>query len=197
MAFKIVRNDITLMNTEAIVNTANDYPTVGTGCDNAVYKAAGYEKLLAYRKKKIGLVPEGGVFITPGFDLQAKYIIHAVSPFYMGGNEGEEDKLRSCYRKSLQLAKEYGIKSIAFPLISTGSFGYPKEGGIRIAIDEIHAFLLHNDMDIFLVVFDEKAKSLGNKIYPELQEYINQNYIEDKLKEEYTYRSSQSATLNL
>lgn len=189
MAFKIVRNDITLMSTEAIVNTANDHPTVGTGCDSAVYNAAGYEELLTYRKEKIGFVPEGEVFITPGFGLQAKYIIHAVSPFYEGGNKGEEDKLRSCYRKSLQLAKENGIRSIAFPLISTGGFGYPKEEGLRIAIDEIHAFLIYNDMDIFLVVFDEKAKSLGDKIYPELQEYIDRNYIEDKLKEEYTYCS--------
>ena len=89
MAFKIVRNDITKMNTEAIVNTANDHPTVGTGCDSAVYKAAGYNELLAYRTEKIGFVPEGDAFITPGFNLQAKYIIHAVSPLYMGGNEGE------------------------------------------------------------------------------------------------------------
>ena len=89
MAFKIVRNDITKMNTEAIVNTANDHPTVGTGCDSAVYKAAGHDELLAYRKEKIGFVPEGDAFITPGFNLQAKYIIHAVSPLYMGGNEGE------------------------------------------------------------------------------------------------------------
>ena len=120
MAFKIVRNDITKMNTEAIVNTANDHPTVGTGCDSAVYKAAGHDELLEYRKEKIGFLPEGDAFITPGFNLQAKYIIHAVSPLYMGGNEGEEEKLRSCYRKSLQLAKENGIRSIAFPLISTG-----------------------------------------------------------------------------
>lgn len=185
MAFKIVRNDITLMNTEAIVNTANDHPTVGTGCDGAVYRAAGYEKLLEYRKNKIGFVPEGDVFITPGFDLQAKYIIHAVSPFYEGGNKGEEAKLRSCYRKSLQLAKEKGIKSIAFPLISTGGFGYPREEGIRVAMDEINAFLLNNDMDVFLVIFDQKARFLADKIYPELQEYIDQRYVEDRFNEEY------------
>ena len=182
MAFKIVRNDITKMNTEAIVNTANDHVTVGTGCDSAVYKAAGYDELLAYRKEKIGFVPEGEAFITPGFNLQAKYIIHAVSPLYMGGNEGEEEKLRSCYRKSLQLARENGIRSVAFPLISTGGFGYPKEEGMRIAVDEINAFLLSNEMQIFLVVFDDKAKSLGKRIYPDLEEYIDQNYVEDKKK---------------
>ena len=114
MPFKIVRNDITKMKTEAIVNTANDLPTVGTGCDHAVYKAAGRRKLLAYRKDHIGRVPEGEVFITPGFRLPAKYIIHAVSPLYIDGRHGEEDLLRSCYRKSLALAAERGIRSIAF-----------------------------------------------------------------------------------
>ena len=195
MAFKIVRNDITKMNTEAIVNTANDHATVGTGCDSAVYKAAGYDELLTYRKEKIGFVPEGEAFITPGFNLQAKHIIHAVSPLYMGGNEGEEEKLRSCYRKSLQIAKDNGIRSVAFPLISTGGFGYPKEEGMRIAVDEINAFLLNNEMQIYLVVFDEKAKSLGKRIYPKLEEYIDQNYVEDKRGEEYStsfYRTVES-----
>jgi len=185
MPFKIVRNDITKMNTEAIVNTANDHATVGTGCDYAVYMAAGYDELLKYRKEKIGFVPEGEVFITPGFHLQAKYIIHAVSPLYMGGEQEEEAKLRSCYRKSLQIAKEHNIKSISFPLISTGGFGYPKEEGMRIAVDEIHAFLLKNEMQIYLVVFDNKATMLGEKIYPDLEEYIDHNYVREKHVEEY------------
>ncbi|MCR5221860.1 MAG: macro domain-containing protein [Lachnospiraceae bacterium] len=185
MAFKIVRNDITKMNTEAIVNTANDHPTVGTGCDHAVYEAAGYEELLSYRTEKIGFVPEGDAFITPGFHLQAKYIIHAVSPLYMGGEDGEEEKLRSCYRKALQLAKEHEVRSIAFPLISTGGFGYPKEEGMRIAVDEIHAFLLQNEMDVYLVVFDDQARSLGKKIDPDLEEYIDRNYVDQKKEAEY------------
>ncbi|MCR4585823.1 MAG: macro domain-containing protein [Lachnospiraceae bacterium] len=184
MAFRIVRNDITKMNTEAIVNTANEYVTVGSGCDTAVYTAAGFDELLAYRKEKVGYVPEGEVFITPGFLLAAKYIIHAVSPLYRGGMEGDEEKLRSCYRKSLKLAKEKGIRSIAFPLISTGSFGYPKEEGMRIAADEINAFLLNNEMEVFLVVFDDRAKELGEKIYPGLEEYIDKNYVEQKHREE-------------
>lgn len=185
MPFKIVRNDITKMNTEAIVNTANDHISVGTGCDSAVYKAAGYDELLKYREEKIGFVPEGDAFITPGFKLQAKYIIHAVSPLYMGGDQGEEEKLRSCYRKSLQLAKENGIKSISFPLISTGGFGYPKEEGMRIAVDEINAFLLGNEMDIFLVVFDTKTTQLGEKIYPGLEAYIDNNYVKEAREKEY------------
>ena len=185
MPLKIVRNDITKMNTEAIVNTANSYADVGPGCDSAIYKAAGYDELLAYRKEKIGYIPEGEVFITPGFSLQAKYIIHAVSPHYQDGDQKEEEKLRSCYRKSLLLAKEKGIKSIAFPLISTGGFGYPKEEGIRIAVDEINAFLLSNDMDIFLVVFDTQSTLLGEKIYPELEAYIDHNYVYSARKMEY------------
>lgn len=185
MPLKIVRNDITKMDTEAIVNTANAHVTVGPGCDSAIYKAAGYDELLAYRKEKFGYIPEGEVFITPGFNLQAKYIIHAVSPHYQDGDQKEEEKLRSCYSKSLLLAKEKGIKSIAFPLISTGGFGYPKEEGIRIAVDEINAFLLSNDMDIFLVVFDTQSTLLGEKIYPELEAYIDHNYVYSARKMEY------------
>ncbi len=186
MSFKIVRNDITKMNTEAIVNTANEYPAVGPGCDTAVYRAAGYEQLLAYRREKIGIVPEGEAFITPGFQLPARYIIHAVSPLFLDGSQGEEEKLRSCYRSSLRLAKENNIGSIAFPLISTGSFGYPKEEGLRIALDEINVFLLDNEMDVYLVVFDEKATSLGGKLYPDLEEYIDRNYVERKWIEEHS-----------
>ena len=185
MPFKIVRNDITEMTTEAIVNTANDHPTVGTGCDHAVYMAAGYEELLAYRKEHIGFAEEGDVFITPGFHLPARYIIHAVSPHFYDGKHAEEELLRSCYRKSLALAAENGIRSIAFPLISTGGFGYPKEEGMRIAVDEIHAFLLHVDMQIFLVVFDEKATRMGRSLYPDLEAYIDRNYVREREAEEY------------
>lgn len=184
MALRIVRNDITKMDTEAIVNTAGETPEVGDGCDVAVYMAAGYDELHALRKE-IGNVPQGDVFITPGFKLLAKYIIHAVSPLYVDGQSGEEEKLRSCYRKSLQLAKEKSVKSIAFPLIATGAYGYPKEEGMRIAVDEINDFLLKDDMDITLVVFDSKATDLGTKLYPDLDEYIDHNYVCEKREEEY------------
>ncbi len=185
MPFKIVRNDITKMTTEAIVNTANEKPTVGTGCDFAVYNAAGYDELLSWRKKYIGTLEEGEAFISPGFRLPAKYIIHTVSPLYIDGEHGEEELLRSCYRKSLALAAGYGIRSIAFPLISTGGFGYPKEEGMRIAVDEIHAFLLKSDMQIFLVVFDERATRMGRSLYPDLEAYIDRNYVQEKRTEEY------------
>ncbi len=184
MALKIVRNDITRMQADIIVNTANDHPTVGTGCDRAVYQAAGYDELLAYRKT-IGFVPEGDAFITPAFKLQAKYIVHAVSPLFIDGQHGEEEKLRSCYRKSLALAAAHDAASIAFPLISTGGFGYPREEGLRIAVDEISAFLLSHEMLVYLVVFDEKMTSLGTHLFEGLDAYIDQNYVEEKQIEEY------------
>ena len=186
MPLKIVRNDITKMKTEAIVNTANEHPTVGTGCDHAVYEAAGYNDLLSYRKKNIGTVKEGDVFLTPGFRLPSKYIIHAVSPLYVDGKSNEEELLRSCYRKSLALAAQRGIRSVAFPLISTGGFGYPKEEGMRIAVDEINAFLLANEMLVYLVVFDEKATRMGKNLYPDLEAYIDRNYVREKRIEEYS-----------
>ncbi len=189
MPFKIVRNDITKMECDAIVNTAGRYPVssfdeVGAGCDRAIHKAAGADKLIAARSE-IGEMAEGEAAITPGFDLPAKYIIHAVSPAFIDGNSGEEDKLRSCYRNSLRIAKENEINSIAFPLISTGSFGYPQEEGMRIAVDEINAFLLQNNMMIYLVVFGNKATELGERIYPDLESYIDRNYVEEKREEEY------------
>ena len=184
MPFKIVRNDITRMHVDAIVNTANAAPQYSYGVDTAVYKAAGEELLLAERKK-IGWMKEGEVAITPGFQLPAKYIIHAVSPLYIDGTEGEEERLRLCYQRSLLLAFENNCKSIAFPLISTGGFGYPKEEGLRIALDEINAFLLEQEMMIYLVVFDTRATQLGLNIYPDLETYIDHNYVCEKREEEY------------
>ncbi len=193
MPFKIVRNDITKMNTEAVVNTANERAVVDTGCDSAIYAAAGYDELLSYRREHIGDVPEGEVFITPGFNLNSEYIIHAVSPLYIDGESGEEEKLRNCYRKALSLADEKGIRSIAFPLISTGGFGYPKEEGMRIALDEIQAFLEDHRMKIYLVVFDEKSATLGRKAYPGLEEYIDRNYVEQVSDAEYTSSYSKAS----
>ena len=193
---KIVRNDITKMNTEAIVNTANGHPTVGSGCDSAVYKAAGFDELLNYRKEKVGFVKEGDVFLTPGFNLPAKYIIHAISPHFT--DEDETEKLvRGCYRKSLELAKENNIKSIAFPLIATGSFGFPKEAGLRAALDEINTFLLKEDMEVYIVVFDPESTTLSAKISARLEEYIDENYVEEKTDEEYSRRFMGNAAYSI
>lgn len=185
MPLQIVRNDITKMHIDAIVNTASAQPAVGAGCDYAVYQAAGWEELLAYRKEQIGYAEEGSAFLTPGFGLPVRYIIHTVSPLYQGGREGEEEKLRSCYRESLALAAEQKLWSLAFPLIATGSFGYPKEEGLRIAVDEIQAFLQEHEMQIFLVVFDGQAAGLGRDLYPDLKSYIDARYVEIRQEEEY------------
>ncbi len=184
MPLKIVRNDITKMQVDAIVNTANAEPVYSSGVDMAVYRAAGEEALLAERRE-IGPLKEGEAVITPGFGLPAKYIIHAVSPYYTNGESGEETILRSCYQGSLKLALKYGCESIAFPLISTGSFGYPKEEGMRVAIDEINGFLLQHSMLVYLVVFDEATTRLGTQLYPALERYIDANYVELKKREEY------------
>ncbi len=186
MPFKIVRNDITKMQVDAIVNTANCLPVYSEGTDSAIYMAAGVEELLAERRR-IGILEEGQVAITPGFRLPAKYIIHAVSPLYIDGESREEELLRSCYQKSLELAYEKGCKSMAFPLIATGSFGYPKEEGMRIALDEINAFLMKHEMLIYLVVFDPEATRLGRNIDPALEEYIDRHYVEEKEKREYWF----------
>ena len=184
MALRIVRNDITKMQVDVIVNTANEAPEYSTGLDSAVYRGAGEEVLLAERKK-IGWMQEGQVAITSGFRLPAKYIIHAVSPCYIDGTYGEEDLLRDCYSGSLALACEHNCKSIAFPLISTGNFGYPKDEAMRIALDEINAFLMSQDMLVYLVVFDSESTKLGQSLYPDLQAYIDSNYVADKQVEEY------------
>lgn len=189
MPFKIVRNDITRMQVDAIVNTANKLPVYSEGTDSAVYRAAG-EELLLEERRKIGFLNEGQVAITPGFRLPAKYIIHAASPQYVDGESGEEELLRLCYRESLKLAYEKECKSIAFPLIATGCFGYPKEEGMRIALDEINSFLLKHKMQIYLVVFDTEATRLGQSIYPKLEEYIDKHYVSEKKKEEYSYSNA-------
>ena len=182
MPFKIIRNDITKIQVDAIVNTANAAPIYSSGTDTAVYKAAGEEQLLAERRK-IGYLEEGEVAITSGFKLPAKYIIHAVSPRYIDGQSGEEKKLRNCYRRSLRMAVEHDCKSIAFPLIATGGFGYPKEEGMLVAIEEINRFLLHHEILVYLVVFDTKATQLGVKLYPDLEAYIDYHYVCNKREE--------------
>lgn len=184
MPFTIVRNDITKMETDAIVNTANSKVAVGAGCECAIYEAAGRQELFTYRKEKIGEKKEGEVFVTPGFLLPAKYIIHAVSPVYNKDAESEE-KLRRCYKNSLLIAKEYHLRSIAFPLISSGSFGWPRREAMGIALEEIRDFWGISDMMIYLVVFDEESTVLGKSIESGLKEYVDRHYVEEKVVTEY------------
>ena len=184
MPFQIIRNDITKVAADAIVNTANPEVAIGDGVDFAIYNAAGREKLLEERRK-IGTLMPGEVAITDAFDLNAKYIIHASGPWWMGGNSGEKECLRTCYEKSLRLAKEHDCKSIAFPLLATGSYGFPKELGIQIAVDSFTAFLEENDMEITLVVFGNEDVKISGTLVEAVTSFIDDQYVETTLDEEY------------
>ena len=174
MPFQIIRNDITKVRADAIVNTANPRPVVGSGTDNAIYTAAGEKALLAERKK-IGDIAPGQAAATPAFGLQAKHIIHTVGPAWVDGNHAERDILRSCYANSLNLAAELSCGSIAFPLIATGVYGFPKDEALNIALAEIGRFLLTHDMVVTLVVFDRKAFELSGRLVGQIDEYIDEH----------------------
>ncbi len=186
MAFRIIRNDITAVTADAIVNTANPYPRIGNGTDSAIYNAAGRDVLLEERLK-IGIIEVGTAAATPAFNLSAEYIIHTVGPKWTGGDSGEYDKLKDCYENSLKLAVKLGCKSIAFPLISTGIYRFPKEEALRIAIAVFKDFLLKNDIEIILVVFDKKSFVLSGDLYSGIDEFIDERYVSDQVDEEYTH----------
>ncbi len=131
----IVEGDITRLEVDAIVNAANESLLPGGGVDGAIQRAAGPGLLEA--RRKLGGCPTGEARITPGFDLPAKWILHAVGPVWRGGAEGEDELLRRCYRSALALAEQHGVGTIAFPAISTGVYGFPKERAARIALDEV------------------------------------------------------------
>ena len=184
MPFHIIRNDITKVHSDAIVNTANPEPVYAGGTDAAVYHAAGAEKLLAERKK-IGRISPGQAAFTPAFALQAKYIIHTVGPVWQGGDHREFELLASCYRNSLSIALQLGCKSIAFPLISTGVYGFPKDRALEIALREISGFLEKSEMNVTLVVFDRKSFDLSAGLAADIRQYIDENYVEKRSSEEY------------
>ncbi len=160
MALEIVQNDITKMRVDAIVNAANRGLLRGGGVCGAIFAAAGVEQLQK-ACAKVGHCDTGEAVMTEGFRLPARYIVHTVGPVWRGGTQDEKALLRSCYTKSLELAKSHGLESIAFPLISSGIFGYPKEQAVAVAFSEIEAFLQKNDMDVFLVLFDDETYHLA------------------------------------
>ena len=184
MPFQIIRNDITKVKADAIVNTANPNVAVGDGVDYAIYKSAGREKLLEARKK-IGLLMPGEVAITEAFDLEAKYIIHASGPWWQGGEEGEELLLKRCFDNSLQLAWENGCRSIAFPLLATGTYGFPKKLAIEIAVHSFRIFLQEHDMEIMLVVFGNEAVNISGELVDEVRSFVDDHYVKEALSEEY------------
>ena len=176
MPFEIVRNDITKMTVDAIVNTANPRPVIGLGTDSMIHEAAGPGLLIA--RQAIGRIDAGCAEITPAFDLHAKYVIHTVGPVWDGGSYGEEQLLRNCYDNSLKLALEYGCESVAFPLISTGNYGFPKDKALQIAISAFSAFLLEHALSIYLVVFDRASFKLSEKLFQGVASYIDENYVQ-------------------
>lgn len=187
MPFEIVRNDIVNMQVDAVVNTANPNPVIGSGVDSGIHKKAGHELLIA--RQKIGCIDFGDAVITSGFNLDAKYVIHTVGPVWEDGNHGEDQILSSCYRKSLELAKEYECESIAFPLIATGNYRFPEPLALQIAVREISTFLLENEMQIYLVVFGKEAFALSEKLFKSVSSYIDENYICSKTIDEYGMES--------
>ena len=195
MPFKIVRNDITRVKADAIVNTANPDPICASGTDLAIYEAAGKEQLLLERAG-IGKIARGEVAVTGAYNLDAKYIIHTVGPIWEDGEHNEFEILESCYRKSLQKAVELKCESIAFPLISSGVYGFPKDKALQIAVSVFSSFLLENDMQIILVVFDKKSFQLSAQIVGEIDSYIDANYIRERCTKEYPVHRRSAGTYN-
>ena len=176
MPFEIVRNDITNMRVDAIVNSANPKPIIGLGTDSMIHKQAGPQLLQA--RQAIGNIDIGSSAITSAFDLHAKYVIHTVGPVWEDGNYGETQLLRRCYDSALNLALEYHCQSIAFPLISSGNYGFPKDKALQIAISAFSAFLLEHEMQIYLVVFDRTAFQLSEKLFHSVASYIDQHFVD-------------------
>ena len=182
MPIVMIRNDIAKVSADAIVNPSNDKLLEGSGASRAIYLAAG-EKKLTEACKKIGHCDVGKAVITPAFHLHAKYIIHAVGPIWVDGKHGEGEILYRTYDYALQLAKEYNLHSIAFPLLSSGNYGYPKEQALKIAIQAMSDFLMKHDMNVYLVIYDQSSVVISKKLFASIEEYIDDNYVEENDEE--------------
>ena len=183
MGFEIVRSDITAIRADAIVNTANPEPVIGFGTDSAVHAAAGPKLLKA--RQKIGAIAVGESASTRAFDLPAKYVLHTVSPMWLDGQHGEPELLYRAYTNTLRLAKKLRCRSVAFPLLAAGSYGFPHEVALKTAIRAFTDFLLETDLCIILAVFDKAAFSLAGSLFDYLKSYIDDRCAEEKAKAEY------------
>ena len=180
MPFEIIRQDITKMRVDAIVNAANRSLLGGGGVDGAIHAAAGPELLAACRA--LGGCETGQAKITAGYRLPARYVIHTVGPVWHGGGSGERELLAACYRNSLRLALENRCETVAFPLISTGAYGYPKDEAMAVALEEISQFLFEHDMTVYLVVFGRGELLTGRRLFRDVQEYIDDAYAEERTR---------------
>lgn len=166
MPLLIQRNDITQMKVDAIVNAANSSLLGGGGVDGCIHRAAG--RKLVEECMTIGGCPAGEARVTKGYELPCRYVIHTVGPIWNGGAFGEPSLLASCYAESLKLADSLECRTIAFPLISAGAYGYPKDKALEIAINSIDGFLNKHEMTVFLLLFDQQIFDMARKLYPQL-----------------------------
>ncbi len=176
MPFLMIRNDITKVTADAIVNPANRNLLQGSGTSRAIYQTAGEQELTA-ACEAIGHCEPGGAVCTPAFGLPAKYIFHAVCPAWHGGGFGEAEQLAGAYHSALELAAEYHCESVAFPLLSSGNYGYPKEQAFRIAVDTITQYVMEHDLTVYLVLYDRHSLAVSRKLFTSVEEYIDDHYV--------------------